>query len=280
MGMRVKWNICIVLLLLAGSCTEQIDIELDLSDVRLVVDGGITNESAYHMVRLTTTSGYFSNNEPPPVKGAIVQLIHKNKPMLLNELTGVSGYYALPKMFAAEPGETYELNIRLNREIGGSSRYTAIAEMPSTRFQLDSIQIEYNERYDFWLVKVYALDPPTKDFYKFETYLRGINGNDSTMRTTATPDRFFNGRNTNGFSVAFFDGELLVAGDTLTTIMSAITEDYLNFYTELRSESGFSNPLFAGPPANIRSNVKEGGLGYFSARKIQRATLIVPDWRP
>jgi hypothetical protein len=280
MAMRLKWNIWMALLLIAWSCTEQIEIELDRSEVRLVVDGSITDETAHHMIRLTTTTGYFYNYEPPPVKGANVRLIHNNKSSVLNELTGTGGYYALPMAVKGVPGETYQLDIRLNREIGGSSRYTAETTMPTTDFHLDSTHIEYNDRFDFWLVKVYARDPMTKDFYKFETYLRGINGNDTTMRTTATPDRFFNGKNTNGFAVAFFDGELLVAGDTLTTVMSAITEDYLNFYTELRSESGFSNPLFAGPPANIRSNLKEGGLGYFTARKVQRTTLIVPSLRP
>lgn len=275
----VKQILGLLLILVTVSCTERIEIDLDQTYIRLVVDGGITNEPAHHMVRITTSTGYFYNQEPPSVKGAIIHLIHRDKRILLSEMNGASGYYALPAVFSAVPGETYELDIRLNQEIGGASHYRAFAEMPTTDFRLDSIQMEYNERFDFWLVKVFAQDPPSRDFYKFETFLNSIAGNDTTMRTTATPDRFFNGRNTNGFAVAFFDGELLTAGDTLTLAMSAITEDYFNFYSELRSESGFSNPLFAGPPANIRSNVKEGGLGYFSARKVARTRVIVPDWR-
>ncbi len=269
----------LVLLVAAMACTERIEIELDQTYTRLVVDGGITNEPARHIIRLTTSTGYFYNQEPPAVTGAEVYFQYKGNTILLQEMGGTAGYYALPAPFKGEPGKTYELNIRLNREINRSWRYKALAQMPTTDFRLDSIQMEYNERFDFWLVKVYAQDPPTRDFYKFETFLNSLAGNDTTMRTTATPDRFFNGRNTNGFAVAFFDGELLTAGDTLNLAMSAVTEDYFNFYSELRSESGFSNPLFAGPPANIRSNLKEGGLGYFSARKVARARVIVPGWR-
>ena len=279
MGKIKRYGVWLLWILLTASCTERIEIDLDQTYTRLVVDGGITNEPAHHMVRLTTSTGYFFNQEPPPVRGATVHLIHGDKRILLTELTAASGYYALPSVFKGEPGETYQLNIGFNREIGGASRYSAKAELPTTEFQLDSIQMEYNDRFDFWLVKVYAMDPPSRDFYKFETFLNSLAGNDTTMRTTATPDRFFNGRNTNGFSVAFFDGELLAAGDTLTLVMSAVTEDYFNFYSELRNESGFSNPLFAGPPANIRSNIEVGGLGYFSARKVARARVIVPDWR-
>jgi len=278
MCMFCRYLMIIVLAIVFG-CTERIEIELDQTYTRLVVDGGITNEQAHHMVKLTTSTGYFYNQEPPAVKGAVVHLIHKGKAIYLNEMNGREGYYYLPTPFSGEPGETYELDIRLNREINRSTRYKAVAQMPTTDFRLDSIQMEYNQRFDFWLVKVFAQDPPTRDFYKFETYLNSIAGNDTTMRTTATPDRFFNGMNTNGFAVAFFDGEILSAGDTITLVMSAVTEDYYNFYSELRRESGFRNPLFAGPPANIRSNIKEGGLGYFSARKIARTRVIVPDWR-
>lgn len=268
-----------ILLLAVWGCTERISIELDETNARLVVDGGISNEPGHHMIRLTTTAGFFSNQEPQGVRGAVVHLIYDNKPVLLTEYSGVRGFYALPVVYAAEPGKTYTLDIRLQAPIGGSARYSAQTTMPVTDFRLDSIQMEYNAPYDFWLVKVYAQDPPTKDFYKFETFLNSVSGNDTTMRVTATPDRFFNGRNTNGFAVAFFDGEILSAGDTLTLVMSAITEDYYQFYSELRNESGYKNPLFSGPPANIRSNLKEGGLGYFSARKIEKASVTVPDWR-
>jgi hypothetical protein len=279
MAMNLKTTIGAIILIFAWACTEEIDIDLDRNYTRLVVDGGITNDQLHHMVRLTTSTDYFYNQEPPPVTGATVFVTFDNKSVKLTELSGVKGLYALPEAYAGEPGKTYQLDIRLRNEIGGATSYKASTMMPSTDFHLDSIQMEYNSRFDFWLVKVYAKDPPTTDFYKFETYLNSLRGNDTTMRTTATPDRFFNGRNTNGFSVAFFEGELLAAGDTITTAMSAVTEDYFNFYSELRSEAGFNNPLFDGPPANIRTNVKPGGLGYFYARKTARVKLIVPDWR-
>jgi hypothetical protein len=60
-------------------------------------------------------------------------------------------------------------------------------------------------------------------------------------------------------------------------IMSAISEDYYYFYSELVDESGFQNPLFSGPPANIRTNIIGGGLGYFYARQVRKARLYVPE---
>lgn len=272
-------NLLLILLLAAAACTERIEIDLDESYARLVIDGGITNEQGQFQVRLSRSTSYFHNLPQPAVRGARLSLNDGRMNYPFTESAGGEGLYALPRNFTVVEGRSYELTISLKESIGGSTEYKARTRMPETSFRLDSIAMEYNGVYDFWLVKVYAEDPPTTDFYKFDTYLNGIFGNDTTSRTTSTSDRFFNGRNTNGFAVAFFDGPILNAGDTLTLVMSALTEDYYRFLSELNRESGFRNPLFAGPPANIRSNLVEGGLGYFYARKVRRTSLIVPDLR-
>lgn len=259
------------------SCTERIEIELDEEDVRLVVEGSISNEHVNHSVRLTQSTSYFYNQEPPAIRGARVVLNDGNRDITLVERAGDPGFYFTPMLFSGQPGATYKLDIELPEAISGSATYTAEATMPDSKFVLDSIGIEYNRDFDFWLVKVYAQDPPTVDFYRFDTYLNGLNGNDTTSRAVATHDRFFNGRNTNGFAIAFYDGEILSPGDTITMIMSAISEDYYYFYSELVDESGFQNPLFSGPPANIRTNIIGGGLGYFYARQVRKARLYVPE---
>ena len=279
MSQKLLYILSAVLAIALSACTERIDIELDQTYTRLVVDGGITDEQGQHQVRLTLSTSYFHNQDVPAVRGARLHLSDGENTIPLAEASGGKGTYLLPRMFAAVPGRTYTLSIRLKENIRGAVNYYAETLMPDTRFRLDSIAMEYNDMYDFWLVKVYAFDPPTRDFYKFDTYLNGVNGNDTTSRTTATHDRFFNGMHTNGFAVAFFNGDILNAGDTISMVMSALTEDHYQFYNELQTESGFRNPLFSGPPANIRSNLQEGGLGYFYARKVKRAGLIVPNLR-
>ena len=277
--MRIR-NFCITLIAgaaLWSSCTEQIELELDSSFTRLVIDGGVTNQRGNHMVRLTTTTDYFFTQEPPAVKGARILLQTSTRDILLAEFDNLPGYYLMPEPYRGIPGSNYTLKIELKEAIGGSVYYSAEAHLPETDFRLDSIRIEYNDRFDFWLVSVYAQDPPSTDFYKFDTYVNAIDGQSPLSRTVATPDRFFNGQNTNGFNIAFFDGNLVKPGDTITTVMSALTADYFNFISELRSESGFSNPLFSGPPANVRSNLNPGGLGYFCARKAQETQRIVPE---
>ena len=61
--MKLTRHIIILLLVIAGiySCTERIDIPLDDSYVRLVVDGAITTDTSVQTVILSSTSSYYYN---------------------------------------------------------------------------------------------------------------------------------------------------------------------------------------------------------------------------
>jgi hypothetical protein len=259
------------------SCTERIDIALDDSYARLVVDGVITTDTTSHLVKLTTSSSYFSNQEPDAVSGALIYLNDGIDGFQLIELPDQAGVYATADDFSGKPGRSYRLEINLMEAVGDDDYYTAETFMPTTNFQIDSIQVVQDENFGFWLVNLYAQDPPSVDFYKFDLQINGLMLTDTLRRSVVNDDRFFNGNNTNGIGVLFLFEDEVNPGDTLDFTMSSISQDYFNFIVEIRSESGFSNPLFSGPPANIRSNIKEGGLGYFGARNSRHLRYIVPE---
>lgn len=266
-----------------AACTEPYDIRLDDGFTRLVVDGSITTDSVVHGIRLTKSTSYFFNQAPPPVEQAIVYLLTDNERIRLIEAATSPGLYELPFSMKGSVGVEYKLEINLKQEVGGRDSYEAITRMPDTEFIMDSIALDYQSSFDFFLVKLYAVDPPTADFYKFDALINGNLITDTARRSLVVDDRFFNGNNTSGLSVMFIRGDELKQGDTLTLVMSALSRDYYDFFNELRTEAGSSNPLFSGPPANIRSNVKVGGLGYFDARIVQRSEIILrndPKLRP
>lgn len=265
----------ILAVLAGGGCTEKYDIRLDDSFARLVVDGSISTDTTVHLVRLTKTTSYFYNEAPPAVSGAQLVLNTPGGSIPLIELPDQPGVYATADNFYASPGANYILDIRLAADVGGARSYTATTRAPSTAFRMDSIALEYQRPFDFFLVKLYAWDPPTTDFYKFDALINGQPLTDTASRSLVVDDRFINGNNTNGLAVMFIRGDELKQGDTLTLIMSAISKDYYDFFQQLRTQAGPSNPLFSGPPANIASNIAEGGLGFFDARVVERSTLVV-----
>ncbi len=264
-------------LLLTQACTERIEIELDESQTRLVVDGHIGTDTTTYIIRLTSSSGYFSNQLPPPVSGARLYLDDGVNLTQLGELPDHKGHYVTPSDYHGIPGRTYTLEINLDEPVGERDYYVAQTHMPKTEFVLDSIQLELQERFDFWILNLYAYDPPTTDFYKFDVKRNGIALTDTAYRSTTIDDRLINGNRVEGLGVVFLYKDEVMPGDTLHFIMSSIPKGYFDFFNELRSESGFSNPLFSGPPANISSNLEEGGLGYFAAFKSKQLTYIVPD---
>ncbi|MBS4057228.1 MAG: DUF4249 domain-containing protein [Bacteroidales bacterium] len=261
--------------LVASSCTERIDIKLNDSDKRLVVDGAITTDTMVQRIRLTESANYFSNEAPPAVTEATVYLDNGSEKLLLAENPAGSGVYQTPEAYAGQKGTTYTLEIGLKDKIGGKDQFVANSMMPETAFSIDSISLEYQAVWDFWFVKLYAYDPPTKDFYRIDALRNGVMLTDTASRVQVTEDRFFNGNNTNGLSVLFLYADEVHPGDTITLILSAITEEYFNFFIQLQTESGGSNPLFSGPPANVVSNVKEGGLGFFNTLSSKRSQLVV-----
>ncbi|MDP3445948.1 MAG: DUF4249 domain-containing protein [Ignavibacteria bacterium] len=265
------------LFVLLNACTEPYDITLDETYTRLVVDGTISSDTSAKWVRLTTSTSYFYNQEPPAISEAIVYLDDGIQKIQLTEDSQKPGFYGTPEDYFGIPGSTYSLEINLKEKIGEKDKFTAETLMPNTEYTVDSIVLSYEAGFDFYLIELYALDPPTKDYYKFDALINGKIITDTASRSLVTDDLFYNGNNTNGLGVMFLRSNEVIPGDTITLLMAAISEDYYNFFNELRTESGGSNPIFSGPPANIRSNIQEGGLGYFSASKSLEISIIVPE---
>jgi len=265
-----------LMLVIAISCTENIDIKLDSADYRLVVDGKLSTDTSTQTIQLSTSSSYFLNEKPPVVSDALVKISDETltETYLIESPVG-SGIYESPADFYGLKGMTYTLSIRLKEPIGGELNYDAVATMPETKLAIDSIALIYQPVWDFYLINLYATDPPTTDFYKLDALRNGHILTDTAYRSNVIDDRFFNGNNTNGLSVLLLRPDEVLPGDTITLILSSITKEYFNFFMELQSEAGQSTPLFSGPPANISSNIQPGGLGFFSTQTSVQASIIV-----
>jgi hypothetical protein len=229
---------------------------------------------------LSSTSGYFYNQPPEPVSGALITISDGENILNLTEVTpGI--YQTAPSVHGIE-GKTYTLNIKLNKQIGGFSDYAATSQLyPVTK--LDSINLLYHPDWSsagIWEVKCFGQDPPSKDFYRFL-----ISRNDTMITDTldewfVTDDRFFNGNYINGITVGYLDQSIkeqrLIPGDSMLVEMNNTGEGYANFLWECQAEIIGSYPLFTGPPANIKGNINNGAIGFFSAYAVSRAKTIVP----
>lgn len=266
------------LIIFLSSCTEEIDIDVGTTYQRFIVEGTVTTDTMKHGVRLLKSIDYYENQQPPTISDAIVTIDDGVNKITLEENDQDPGYYETDENYFGVVGRTYELEIEIPEAINGFSSFIASSELKPVA-PIDSIRVEYVEKWEVWELQIFAWDPPTEDFYSFEVFKNGIEITDTVTKRGVSDDRFFNGNFTFGAPVYYFysgyEPEYVYPGDSITLRMGGITKDYYNFLIELMDQTfEYRNPLFSGPPANIRSNISNGGLGFFTAYSTSYSTTV------
>lgn len=263
-----------ILALTTQSCIERIDIKTETEFQKLTVEGFVTNEVQF--VKLSITSGYFSQEAPVNVEGASVTINDGQTTFQLKENPNNPGLYQPLDSIGTEAGTTYKLTIDLKEEIDNETHFESEATMPPFTAAIDSIRVIWKGVFNSWIIKLYAYEPPETNFYMFNAYKNdSIFLTDSLTRVTVSDDKLVNGIYLPGVYTLFLYKDELEIGDTVTMITSSITRDYYRFITEAQQEVQPKDPLFSGPPANVRSNITNGAVGYFAVYKSVPATNII-----
>jgi len=276
-------QICFLILgiFILFSCTERIDIPLDTSFTRLVVEGGITTDTMAHQVRLARTAAYFNAAAPLPVLGAQVYITDSIQQFQLTENPDKPGLYETNSNVFGLPGHTYTLHI-LNVDINNDGK---MEEFSASSFLAalhppDSIKVNYVSRFyqNVWEVKFYGQDPEDqRSFYLFKVRRNGRLITDTLRGMRVSSDEYYNGAYIKGEPIAILRqgraNEKLNSGDTVTLETYSITEGYYNFILDVYMESNGSDP-FGGQPANISTNMSGKAIGYFTAMAVARNSYI------
>ncbi len=280
-----KYHIILVITIFAllSSCTEVIEIDLDSTYRRLVANGSVTNDSVRHQIHLSTSSDYFSNQPSPKVSGALVEIQFNTTLIQLQEHDTMPGMYLTPDAFRGIPNTTYHLRISgvdINED-GVMEEYQAQSSMPDG-MKPDSILLGYFKSpfVSGYQVFMYGQDPPTREWYGFKMWKNSDLLTDTLSKYSVQNDDFFNGTYIYGLPVGFlYEGdprEALQAGDTVTFELNSIEQVYYDFVLDAQLEIIGNNPLFSGPPANVRSNIDNEARGLFAAYTVHRVSAILP----
>lgn len=269
------------------SCTERIDIPLDSTDTKVIVYGSLTTDTVAHKIRITQTADYYSNRPPQAISGAVLSITDGVNVFPLAESNSEPGvYYTDPNVYGVT-GKTYTLNASNVSLAGGSDvlELTAQSVIPdlAENYQseyLDSINVLYNDQWEGWYVNGWANEPADqKNYYMFKVYINDVLYSDSLNNIVISDDKLINGNSTNGAALYFIeDKDTLKAGYKVTLELCIINEDHFRFMYEAQVSSQPQIPLFSAPPANARTNINNGAIGYFSAYAVIRASYIVKEY--
>jgi hypothetical protein len=255
-----------------SSCTEVIDFDLNDSQTRIVVEGEITDEAKSHLIKISESTSYYFTEDAPGVTGADVSISDGVNTWVLTEIDTLPGYYLTDPKVKGEVGNEYTLRV-----VHENQTYEAVDTMraSATIDDLFVVPIEdtlFGSGSYYWIIMFGQENPGVGDHYVWDYYK-----NDTLMTHRLVDKAFGSDDFVDGASPAdgwpVFTGlplEVFDRGDSVTLEMRSVSADYFDFIIESLLNTAFRGGFFDGPPANVRSNVSNGALGYFRASAVSR----------
>ncbi len=248
------------------SCEDVIDVDLNESESRLVIDASMNlwdDGNFQTTVKLTTTAPFF-DEEIPFVNDAFVEIIDENG-LILPFVYAENGIYV--STIQPQSGVNYTLKIRYQEEI-----YTATEQL-ETVAPLEFVEQKNDGGFtgeDIEL-KAFFTDPANiENFYFFE----GLSVRGASF--DALKDEFFDGNQIFGFYFV----ENIETGDEVIFNLYGIDEQFYNYMFTLLQQSQGDGP-FETQPATVRGNIinetnlNNYPLGYFRISEVSTISYTV-----
>lgn len=256
----------ISMLLLQTSCEDVIELNLNTTEPKLVIEASINwlkgTSGNEQIIKLSLTAPYFDKNIPP-ANGAIVSVTDQDNNTYYFIEDGETGIYKTTN-FKPILDHVYTLEVVYNNETySGKEIFKSVVPLDF---------IEQNNEGGFTgkeiELKAYYTDPPDeKNFYFFEFR------SNTTVPTSISiyEDRFTNGNQIFGF----YSEEHLKVGDNIMIRNYGISEQFYNYmYILLQQNSDSGGSPFETQPTSVRgncsnqSNPENFPLGYFRLSEV------------
>lgn len=285
--MNTKYiNILLVLIIsVISSCTERIELDLDDTYARLVVDGQITNAKTKHWVKLRRSGNALNTIPSEHVSNAVITISDGSQVFELIENPNKPGLYETGDSVQGIPGKVYVLSIK-NVDIDNNQvpeTYSASCALKLLN-PIDTITlVPYNMGHNKGnIINMYGQEiGGGRNFYMLKAYKNNVLVTDSVYEITFSDNLGFEGKYYDGYSVYFLsnekEDEKINKGDTITLELSIINKEYFEFLNAFIAEYYPKVPIFSGPSANVPTNIEpaDKAVGFFTAHMSVTKTTIV-----
>lgn len=255
-------SIAVIVVFLA-SCTEEIVVNLNSSDSQIVIEGNVSSDGEFSIIKISKSVDFNESNDFPKVEGALVTLgDNLGNLEILNETS--SGVYSTSSLLGVID-RTYFLTV----DTGGNT-FTSTSVLPK-QVDFGSLEIEESEtggggpvgeeessNYDVFVT--YSDPEGEKNFYRFIEIV-----NDKKEGVYVFDDRLSDGLKVK--QNLRRRGRDYKPNDSVQIIMQCIDENVYNYFSSFGTTEG--NPLNTSTPANPNTNIKGAVLGYFSAHTVE-----------
>ncbi len=275
-------SILLLLIISLISCQQEVDFERTSGDSKLVVNGNITNEYKAHSIELSLSGGLSQNFGFEKVSGATLSIMEGDSRMI--PLSEVEPGRYLTDSIAGKLNELYTLQITWNGQtFNASDSLISIAEsVVPIDFTTTGGFKEYEfRRHQFGLniaSKEVIVIAPSTPKSKIDTARAGL-----TIGVKLLPGGTyqFTGYNhpkieVNGL-LNFEDGKFFgfKEGAQISHQLFSLSEEYYEYLRSIFIETEWRGTLFDTPPANVKGNIDNGALGFFSAHEVNNTNYTI-----
>ena len=268
----------ILLSVLAFSCTEKMDLDLDVMEPAPVITGIISNEEQW--VRLSTTSAYLNGESNTISNASVVVTDGMNSYTFQESLLEKGLYIVFPEISVKQHAE-YKLKVEADFYGNGVRQEFYASSKVAATPQLDSITMQAMRMFDdiFWFVQVNYQEVSSSNSYLCRTFV-----NDD-LEVGLDSYEIFDNRYGLGIYIyhkvvaVLFErpltDEKVQVGDVVKVAFSGITKEYFDFLYSAKKETEGKNPIFSGPPANVKGNISNGALGMFTVYQSRSLSVSI-----
>lgn len=260
------------ILLLACSCQERIDWELEMAnELRLVVQGKITNEKKAHEVSLSLPV-YEINGTPQAVSGAEVSISDGDNTFVLTEDPARSGTYLTDPDVQGVVNKGYTLRIKVD-----DYEFMAIAAMKAVTPVKIPDYYRVQEEPPLYEILLGGNDEPS--MVKLEMDWSEVPGYDSlpdTENHAIIYGYYFSALrvDVNELFAPARERVRIPPGTKIIFTKESLSDGYAEYMRGMLSETSWNGGLFDVKPGDPFDNLSVGAIGYFAACTVIRDTIV------
>jgi len=258
-----------ILIVLVASCTEVVDVELETSKQRLVIDAAINWEKGTagneQTIVLTKTASYYED-EILYATGANVSITDENNTSYVFNETD-PGHYET-SLFVPQFDINYTLKITYNEQTYTSTE--KFYHAPNIDLITQSSDQGFGPAPE--VIMVFTDLPGSVDFYK--TYM--INNRNGESETFYFEDLYWEGNQ----GTIWLERRDFMVNDEIDCYVYGISERFQKYGEKLWNQSGRRNGPFNTPPINIKGNCVNSSqaddypYGFFTMSEYNHQTYV------
>ncbi|MEE9371529.1 MAG: DUF4249 domain-containing protein [Saprospiraceae bacterium] len=268
-------TLCLISILLIASCTETIDLQLNTGDnLQLVVDAWIDDSDRRQLIELSLTSDYFNSEAPTTATGATIVMTSSSSGDTYTFSEESPGKYYMNKNLQGNPRDTYNLKINYQtKEYSATHALNRVPELLDIDYiivadsrinTLSSVQYE---------IYISFQEPDGKgDYYYVDNYHKYDGDNTNLYQGNYSSDRFYDGEYLDHIFATFGTGN---RGDTIVTRLFSISKEAFEYVVDVDNQTEFRGFIFDSPPANVSTNISNGGKGFFIVSAVSEYEKIL-----